>query len=66
MSELPLPWYALPFADSAALMQLLTGEQIDENDGIAYVDQFSFLNNPGRYRDVFQAWKTSRGSEEKR
>jgi eukaryotic-like serine/threonine-protein kinase len=58
--ELPLPRYALPFADSAALLRFLTGQQIDENDGIAYVDQFSFMKDPDHYRDVFQAWKASR------
>ena len=64
LPELPLPRYALPFADSAAFMQFLTGEQIDEDDGIAFVDQFTFVKNPGRYRDVFQAWKASRGDLE--
>jgi WD40 repeat protein len=66
VTELPLPRYALPFADSAALLEFLTGERIDEHDGIAFVDQSTFKKDPGHYRDVFQAWKASRGSEERR
>jgi len=53
----PLPWFAVPFADSASLIQFLTGQQIDGTDGIEFVDQFMFKNDPERYRDVFVAWK---------
>jgi len=52
-----LPRFDVPFADSASLMQLLTGQQIDGSDGIEFIDQFTFKKNPDHYRDVFRAWK---------
>ena len=38
-------------------MRFLTGQQIDDTDGIEFVDQFTFKKNPDHYRDVFRAWK---------
>jgi hypothetical protein len=53
----PLPWFDVPFADSAALLRLLTGQRIDETDGMEYIDQFTFKKAPDAYRDIFRAWK---------
>ena len=53
----PLPRFDVRFADSAALMRLLTGQQIDDTDSIQFVDQFTFKKVPDQYRDVYRAWK---------
>ncbi len=38
-------------------MRFLTGQQIDATDGIEFVDQFTFKNDPEAYRRAFRAWK---------
>ena len=53
----PLPKFDASYGDSASLMRFLTGQQIDDTDGIEFVDQFTFKKNPDHYRDVFRAWK---------
>ncbi len=53
----PLPRFDLPPDDALPLLQLLTGQQIDETDGIEFVDQFTFKKDPERYRRAFQRWK---------
>jgi hypothetical protein len=52
-----LPRFDLPLADSKALMRFLTGQQIDDTEGIEFVDQSTFRKDPDRYRDVFLALK---------
>src|SRR5262249_24986430 len=56
----PIPRFDVPFEDAPALLRFLTGQEIDEADGIGFVDQFTFKRDPGRYRDVFLRWKASR------
>ncbi len=53
----PLPRFELPLDDAEPLLQLLTGQQIDETDGIEFVDQFTFKRDPATYGRVFQRWK---------
>ena len=53
----PLPRFDLPLDDAEPLLQFLTGQQIDETDGIEFVDQFTFKKDPETYRRVFQQWK---------
>ncbi len=53
----PLPSFDLPLDDALPLLQFLTGQQIDETDGIEFVDQFTFKKDPETYRRVFQRWK---------
>jgi WD40 repeat protein/serine/threonine protein kinase len=53
----PLPHFDLPLDDAEPLLQFLTGQQIDETDGIEFVDQFTFKKDPERYRRVFERWK---------
>jgi DNA-binding beta-propeller fold protein YncE len=53
----PLPRFDLPLDDALPLLQFLTGQQIDETDGIEFVDQFTFKKDPETYRRVFQRWK---------
>jgi WD40 repeat protein/serine/threonine protein kinase len=53
-----LPRFDLPFADSKALFQFLTGQEIDATEGIEFVDQSTFRKDSDRFRDVFRAWKT--------
>ena len=54
---MPLPRFDLPLDDAEPLLQFLTGQQIDETDGIEFVDQFTFKKDPETYRRVFQRWK---------
>jgi eukaryotic-like serine/threonine-protein kinase len=53
----PLPRFDVAFADSGALMQFLTGQQIDATEGVEFVEQSTFRKDPDRYRDVFLTWK---------
>jgi WD40 repeat protein len=64
LHKYPIPQFDGPFADAPALLRFLTGQEIDETDGIGYIDQFTFTKDPGRYRDAFLAWKESRGGGE--
>ncbi len=59
ITTLPLPEFSVSLADSASLVQFLTGQQIDETDGIEFIDQFTFSKAPEHYRDVFMRWKKS-------
>ena len=54
---IPLPRFEVPFPDSAALVRFLAGQRIDDAEGVEFVDQFTFSKEPGRYRDMFRAWK---------
>jgi hypothetical protein len=50
-----LPWFDVPFADTRALLQFLTGQQVDATEGVEVIDQSTFMKNPDRYRDVLRA-----------
>ncbi len=53
----PLPHFEVPTAKSGPLVRFMTGLQIDEGDGIEFVDQFTFRNDPELYRGAVAAWK---------
>jgi WD40 repeat protein len=53
----PLPHFDAPTEKSGPLVRFITGLQIDESDGIEFVDQFTFRNDPGLYRGAVAAWK---------
>jgi WD40 repeat protein len=40
-----------------ALVQLLTGQQVDASDGIAPLDKFAFLDAPEDYRRAWLSWR---------
>jgi WD40 repeat protein len=53
----PLPRLRVPLADAGRLVRFLTGEQIDDTDGIEFVDQRTFSKEPERYCELFREWK---------
>jgi WD40 repeat protein len=53
----PLPRFDAPKQQAGPLVRFLTGQQIDETDGIEFVDQFTFRKDPDTYRRAVQAWK---------
>jgi WD40 repeat protein/serine/threonine protein kinase len=53
----PLPRFDAPVEHAGPLVRFLTGQQIDETDGIEFVDQFAFRNDPDTYRRAVRAWK---------
>jgi WD40 repeat protein len=53
----PLPRFDAPAEHAGPLVRFLTGQQIDATDGIEFVDQFAFRNDPDTYRRAFRAWK---------
>jgi hypothetical protein len=59
----PLPRFDAPKEQAGPLVRFLTGQQIDETDGIEYVDQFAFRKDPDTYGRAVQAWKRLPASE---
>jgi WD40 repeat protein len=55
--SLSLPRFDAPADTAEALVQLLTGQRIDETDGFEPLDQATFRSDPGRFRRAFLAWK---------
>jgi WD40 repeat protein/serine/threonine protein kinase len=53
----PLPRFDVRFEHADPLIRFLTGQYIDDADGIEFVDQFTFINDPDTYRRAFRAWK---------
>jgi hypothetical protein len=53
-----VPRFDAPAESVGPLVRFLTGRRIDETDGVEFVDQFEFLNNPDLYRRAYLAWKT--------
>jgi WD40 repeat protein len=54
---LPLPRFDASFELARPLVRFVTGMEIDETDGIVFVDQFTFRNDLDTYRRAFLAWK---------
>ncbi len=52
-----LPRCDFPFEDVGSLVRFLTGQRIDETDGMEFVDPFTFKKNLDHYRSVFRRWK---------
>jgi len=52
-----VPQFEVPADLTGPLVRLLTGQRIDETDGIEFVDQFAFRNDLLTYRRAFLAWK---------
>ena len=52
-----LPRFNARLEDSGPLARFLTGQQIDANDGIEFVDQFAFIDNVEVYRKAYLNWK---------
>jgi hypothetical protein len=57
----PLPRFELSEQDTPDLLRFLTGQEIDEADGIGFIDQSTFIKDPQRYQNVFQAWLRMQG-----
>jgi WD40 repeat protein len=53
----PLPRFDAPKELAGPLVRFLTGQQIDETDGIEFVDQFAFRKESDAYRRAMCAWK---------
>jgi hypothetical protein len=49
--------FEVPADLTGPLVRLLTGQRIDETDGIEFVDQFTFRKDLTVHRRAFLAWK---------
>jgi WD40 repeat protein len=54
---LAVPRFDVPTGQVAPLVRLLTGQRIDDTDGLEYVDQTEFSRAPALYRRAWLAWK---------
>ncbi len=52
-----LPRFEAPSEHAGPLVRFLTGQQIDDTDGIEFVGQSTFRDSPDLYRRAFLAWK---------
>jgi hypothetical protein len=52
-----VPRFEVPAELTGPLVRLLTGQRIDETDGIEFVDQFTFRSDPATHRRAFLGWK---------
>jgi WD40 repeat protein len=53
----PVPRFAVPAELAGPLVQFVTGQRLDENDGLEFVDQELFRRDVDTYRRAFAAWK---------
>jgi serine/threonine protein kinase/WD40 repeat protein len=53
----PVPRFTVPPESVGPLARLLTGQQLDDNDGLEFVDQGLFRRDPDTYRRAYEAWK---------
>jgi WD40 repeat protein len=53
----PLPTCRVPADLTPEFVRLLTGLEIDETDGIAFVPEKTFIENRERYRRAWLAWR---------
>ena len=60
----PLPRFDLPLEDARPLLQLLTGQQIDETDGIEFVGSVHLQEGPRDVSTRAPAMETSAGRSE--
>jgi WD40 repeat protein len=52
-----LPTCRVPADLTPELVRLLTGQEIDETDGLAFVPEKTFIENRERYRQAWLAWR---------
>jgi WD40 repeat protein len=52
-----LPRFEVPTGMTEPLVRFLTGHHIDANDGIEFIDQLTFREDPDTYRRAVLAWK---------
>lgn len=52
-----VPRFDVPAELTGPLVRLLTGQRIDETDGIEFIDQFAFRTDPDTYRRAFLVWR---------
>jgi eukaryotic-like serine/threonine-protein kinase len=55
--SVPVPRFDVPNDLVGPLIRLLTGQRIDETDGLDVVDQMEFRNNLKIYRRAYLSWK---------
>jgi WD40 repeat protein len=54
---IPVPTFDTPAELTGPLIRFLTGNRIDETDGVDVIDREAFRTDPARYRRAFLAWK---------
>jgi len=54
----PIPQFDVPTASVGLLVRFLSGQRIDDTDGIEFVDQTDFCRDPATYLRAFLMWKT--------
>ena len=53
----PVPRFDVPTARVEPLVRFLTGQRIDEADGLEFVEQTEYIRDPTEYRRAFLVWK---------